>query len=169
MARAIGRSLPISFKQSIEICNFIRNKKVNYAKDILSKVVNQEQAVPFRRFNSDMGHKKNIMAGRYPNKASTKILDLINHVEANAQFKGLNTANLVITHINANKSSKVTRFGRKRSREAKRTNVEIVVQEKTDKKTLVKKDKEVKSDKKETKVQENKVEGKTKPEMTKQK
>ena len=169
MARAIGRSLPISFKQSIEICNFIRNKKVNYAKDVLSKFIYQEQAVPFRRFNTHVGHKKGIMAGRYPKKTSTKILDLINHVEANAQFKGLNTANLVITHINANKASKVAHFGRKRSREAKRTHVEIVVQEKTDKKTSVKKDKEVKSDKKETKVQESKVEEKSKPEVAKQK
>ena len=168
MARAIGRSLPISFKQSIELCNFIRNKKVNYAKEVLSNIANQKLALPFRRFNSNMGHKKKIMAGRYPKKTSTKILDLINHVEANAQFKGLNTANLVITHINANKASKVAHFGRKRSREAKRTHVEIIVQEKTDEKTSVKRGKEVKSDKKETKVQESKVEGKSKPEIAKQ-
>ena len=167
MARAIGRSLPISFKQSIEICNFIRNKKVNYAKDVLSKIANQEQAVPFKRFNSGIGHKKNMMAGRYPKKTSTKILDLLNHVEANAQFKGLNTANLVITHINANKASKVTHFGRKRSREAKRTHVEIVVQEKTDEKISVKRDKEVKSNRKEAKDQESKVEGKSKTKTAK--
>lgn len=131
MARVFGRSLPISFKQSIEICNFIRNKDLNYAKNILNRVINQKQAMPFRRFNTNIGHKKNIASGRYPKKASNEILNLINHVEANAQFKGLNTANLVIRHINANKASKVIHSGRKRSRESKRTNIEIVVQEKT--------------------------------------
>lgn len=146
MARALGRALPISFKHSVEICNVIRNKNVNYAKNILSKVINQEYAIPFRRFNKDVGHKKGIAAGRYPKKASTEILSLINHVEANAQFKGINTANLVITHINANKASKVMHFGRKRSREAKKTNVEIVVQERAIKKT----------DKKDVKTQESK-------------
>ena len=135
MARALGRSLPISFKQSIEICNFIRNKKVDYAKNTLNKVIHQEIAIPFRKFNADMGHKKKIMAGRYPKKASMKILSLINHVEANAQFKGLNTSNLIISHINANKASNVMHFGRKRGRKAKRTNVEIIVQEDMDKKS----------------------------------
>lgn len=162
MARAFGRSLPISFKQSVEICNFIRNKNVNYVKDILSDIVNQKEAVPFRRFNTHIGHKKKIMAGRYPKKASTKILNLINHVEANAQFKGLNTANLVITHINANKASKVMHSGRKRSIEAKRTNVEIIVQEESGKKH-----KEVKSEEKETKVQKRGVMGKSEVEIAK--
>jgi len=144
MARALGRSLPISFKQSVEICNFIRKKKVDYAKNALDKVINKEIAIPFRKFNADMGHKKNMMAGRYPKKASMIILGLINHVEANAQFKGLNTSNLIITHIIANKASNVMHFGRKRSRKAKRTNVEIVVQEGVDKKSGKK---EIKSEK----------------------
>lgn len=131
MARAIGKALPISFKQSVEICNFIRNRELSYAKDVLSRVMDHDAAIPFRRFNHNIGHKTKIGVGRYPEKASKEILSLINSVEANAQFKGLNTASLVITHINANKDSKVMRSGRKRSRRAKRTNVEIVVQEKS--------------------------------------
>lgn len=153
MARATGRSLPISFKQSIEICNFIRNKKISYAKNVLSKVIERKQAIPFKRFNMDVGHKKGIAAGRYPKKASKEILSLINNVEANAQFKGINTANLVITHINANKASKVMHSGRKRSREFKRTHVEIVVQEEVKKK---KEDKKTEIDKKTIETKENK-------------
>jgi large subunit ribosomal protein L22 len=130
MARALGKSLPISFKQAIEICNFIRNRNIGYARDVLSRVIEHKQAIPFRRFNDNIGHKKSIMAGRYPKRASMEILNLINSVEANAQFKGLNTANLVITHITANKASKAMHFGRKRSRLSKRTNVEVIVQEK---------------------------------------
>ena len=130
MARAIGRSLPISFKPSTEICNFIRNKSVNYAKEVLSRIIEHKQAIPFRRYNTNLGHKRRIGPGRYPKKASMEILKIINSVEANAQFKGMNTANLVITHINANKASKAMHYGRKRSRWAKRTNLEIVVREK---------------------------------------
>lgn len=130
MARVLGRALPISFKQSVEICSMMRNRDLSYAKDILSKVIEHKKAVPFRRFRHNIGHKTKIGPGRYPEKASNEILKLINSVEANAQFKGLNTSNLVITHINANEAGKVMRAGRKRSRRAKRTNVEIVIQEK---------------------------------------
>lgn len=150
MARAFGKSLPISFKQSIEICNFIRDKNVSYAKNVLSKVIEHKQAIPFKRFNDNMGHKKNIMAGRYPKSASMEILELINSVEANAQFKGLNTANLVITYLTANKASKVMHSGRKRSRLSKRTNVDIVVQEKAEGKNL----EEQKKGKKDVKAKE---------------
>ncbi len=147
MARAFGRSLPISFKQSIEICNFIRNKRMDYAKNVLNKVIEQKQTIPFKRFNMNVGHKKRMAAGRYPKKASKEILKLINSVEANAQFKGMNTANLIIKHISANKASKVVHYGRKRSREAKRTNLEIVVQEKVESKKA-----EKRIEKKESKV-----------------
>lgn len=137
MARVIGRSLSISFKFSVEICNFIRNKSVNDAKEALIRVIEGKiTAVPFRRFITDLGHKKKIGPGRYPKKASMEILDLLNSVEANAQFKGLNTSRLFITHISANKGTKVMHAGRKRGRKSKRTNIEIVVQERgLDKKT----------------------------------
>lgn len=141
MARAFGRSLPISFKQSIEICNFIRNKKVDYAKNVLRRVIDHKQAIPFKRFNDNTGHKKNMMAGRYPEKASMEILSLLSSAESNAQFKGLNTSNLEIMHITANKASKAIHSGRKKSRLAKRTNLEIVVQEiAADKNLTVKKE-----------------------------
>ncbi|MAH33376.1 50S ribosomal protein L22 [archaeon] len=139
MARAIGVSLPISSKQSIEICNFIREKDVNFAKKFLDEVIKDKKAVPFKRFNADVGHKKGMAAGRYPKKASMEFLSLLNQVEANAQFKGLNTANLIIAHINSNKAAKTARYGRQRSRNAKRTNVEIVVLEKAESKPDAKK------------------------------
>ena len=158
MARAFGKSLPISFKQSIEICNFIRNRNIGYAKNVLSRVIEHKQAIPFKRFNDNMGHKKSIMAGRYPKRASMEILNLINSVEANAQFKGLNTANLVITCITANKASKVMHYGRKRSRLSKKTNIDIVIQEKAGDKKSGKN--EIKAEKKNLK--EQKKEGKEK-------
>jgi len=49
MAKTTGKSLPVSFKQSVEICNFIRNKNVNDAKNILAGVINKKRAIPFTR------------------------------------------------------------------------------------------------------------------------
>jgi large subunit ribosomal protein L22 len=140
MARVSGRSLPISFKQAIEICNFLRNKKVSSAKESLQDVIKHRIAIPMNRFNKDVGHKKGISSGRYPEKASNEILSLINSVESNAQFKGLNTSRLVISHIIANKGAKAIHYGRKRRRQAKRTNLEIIVEERADKKKVQKKD-----------------------------
>lgn len=130
MARAVAIAMPISFKQSVEICRFIENKNVNDAKKILSSVMEGKMAVPFKSYNWDLGHKKGVGPARYPKKASVEIVKLIEDVEANAQFKGLNTSNLVIAHVSAHKASKTWHFGRKSRRRMKRTNIEIVVEEK---------------------------------------
>mgnify|MGYP001560501521 CR=1 FL=1 len=131
MARTLGLALPISFKQSVEICSHIKNRNVADAKKILSNVVDHKAAVPFRRFNFDLSHKTKIGPGRYPEKASKEFIRLIEAAEANAQFKGLNTSKLIISHIAANKASKAWHYGRKTRRKMKRTNVEIIVEEKT--------------------------------------
>ena len=130
MARAIGTALPISFKQSVEICSFIKNRSVNDAKKILQDAAEKKAAIPFKRYNWDLGHKKKIGPGSYPEKASMELIRLIESAEANAQFKGLNTSNLVIAHISAHKAGKAWHFGRKTRRKMKRTSIEIVVEEK---------------------------------------
>lgn len=130
MARAIGMALPISFKQSVEICRFIKDKNVNDAKRFLRMVMDKKLAINFSRYNRDLGHKKKTGPARYPEKASKHITKLIEAVEANAQFKGLNTSNLVIAHISAHKAGKTWHYGRKLRRKMKRTNVEVIVEEK---------------------------------------
>lgn len=129
MARAIGMSLPISFKQSVEICRYIKNKDVSEAKKILQDAIEKKIAIPFKRYNWDLGHKKKIGPARYPKNASKEIIKLIENVEANAQFKGMNTSNLIIADVTAHKSSKALHFGRKTRRRMKRTNIEIIVEE----------------------------------------
>ena len=129
MAKVSGNALPISTKQSIEVCNFIRSKGLNKAKDILNRVVDMEVAVPFKRFNGDTGHKKGIGPGKFPVRTSEEIVKLLESVEANAQFKGLDTGKLVIKHICANKAAKSWHYGRQRRRKMKRTNIDIIVEE----------------------------------------
>ena len=130
MAKALGRSLPISTKQSIEICNFLRNKTTLKAKKQLELVINKKLAIPFKRFNKDIAHRKgNIASGKFPEKASKHFLKLIENAEKNAQNKNLDTTTLLIKHICAHKASTPWHFGRHRRRKMKRTHVEIVVEE----------------------------------------
>lgn len=130
MAMAVGISLPISFKQSVEVCRFIKNKNVNEAKRMLQDTIDKKISIRFRKYNWDLGHKKKVGPARNPEKASRELIRLIESAESNAQFKGLDTSNLVIAHISAHKASKVWHSGRKSRRRMKRTNIEIVVKEK---------------------------------------
>ena len=133
MARAVGIALPISFKHSVEICGFIRNKNADDAKKMLQKVVEKKIAIPFRRYDFDLGHKRKVGPARFPEKASIEFIKLIENVEANAQFKGLNTSNLIITHISAHNAGKAWHYGRFSRRRVKRTNIEICLEEKVKK------------------------------------
>ncbi len=125
-ARALGVS--ISTKQSVEISHALRYRNTAFAKRYLEEVAALRRAVPFRRFNKDMGHKPGMAAGRYPQKAAKAFLQLVRSVEANAQVLGLDTANLKITKLLANKAS-VPVTGGRRHRGTKRTHLEIEVQE----------------------------------------
>jgi len=157
MARVIGRDLGISTKQSIEICNRIRNKSVKRAKQILEDAISGERAIAYTRFNGGVGHKPGMAAGRYPIKTATNFLNLIKSAEANAQVKGLNTGNLCLVHVNAQKASSPMHQGRQRGTVMKRTHVEIVLQEKAEEKKEEKKKSE-KSVKKEKVKEEPKKE-----------
>ena len=169
-ARASGQNMGVSTKHCLEICRHLRYKRTAQAKKILEDVIAMKVPIPFKKFNRDMGHKAGIAAGRFPQKAAREVLKLIKSVEANAQNKGLNTANLKIIKLLANKAATPMTGGRQRTG-TKRTHVEIEVKEtkekkkeKRDKKTETpdkKKDtKEEKiNDKKE--ISENKVEVKT--------
>jgi large subunit ribosomal protein L22 len=129
MVSAIGRNLPISTKQSIEISNFIRGKPANKAAVVLERVMKKDIAVPYKRFNADVGHKPGIAAGRYPIKACGEILKVLKNAIANAQFKGMNADDLLIRHIATQKASGAWHFGRKRRRKMKRSHLELVLEE----------------------------------------
>lgn len=142
-SKASGISLSISTKISVEICSFIRGKNLQKAKNILENVIAGKQAVPYKRYNQEIPHRKGKMAsGRFPKKASNAILRLLKSVEANAQLKGLNTNNLAIKHLCAHQASRPMHVGRHRNRVMKRTHVEIVVEETKEqpKKEEIKKD-----------------------------
>jgi large subunit ribosomal protein L22 len=166
-AKAKINAVSVSTKHSIEICNFIRKKNLQKAKELLKLAIEKKKPIPFKRFVGEVGHKKGkIASARYPIKTCTQILKILESVEANAQFKGLNTSNLIISHICANKASTPWRYGRHIRRKSKRTHIEVVVEERAEKKKPAKKaekPKETKKEveKKEIKPQPKKQESKT--------
>jgi len=136
MARAQAVSLPVSFKQSVEVCKFIRNRKYDQAVGLLESVMSMKIAVPYTRFNrGGTGHRPGMGPGRYPVTVCNYMLKLLRSVNANATQKGLDTNNLVIKTVVAKQGPKTPRYGRKRGRTAKRTHIEVVVEEVKQKET----------------------------------
>lgn len=141
-AKAVGIALPISLKQAVEICNFIRGKPVEKAVRVLEDVINEKVAVPFKRFNrGGGGHRKGMGPGKYPKKACQEILKIINSAAANAHSKGL--GNLALKGITPQKAATTWHFGRKRRRQAKRTHVEVIVSETKEQKERKQKNKKM--------------------------
>ena len=129
-AKVVGKDLPISVKHSIEICNFIRGKNLHNAVEYLKKVVELKAAIPYTRMNRGVGHRPgNMGPGRYPEKASRHIIQLLNSLEANAQNKGLDVNNLIIKEIIPNKAAEPWHPGRHRRIKMKRTHIEIIAEE----------------------------------------
>lgn len=137
LARAKANELPISPKHSIEIAREIRGMRTKDAIEFLEDVVALKRAVAFRRFNSDVAHKRGLKgwdAGRYPVKASLCFITLIKSVEKNAEYMGLDTENLIIDHISTNRGRKMRgifprAMGRATPKIAESVNIDIAVKE----------------------------------------
>lgn len=107
IAKAIGRDLNISFKDAVVICEKIRGMQVEKAKNLLEDVIKLKRAIPYRRFNKGIGHRKGLRRkekiAKYPKKASGEILKILKNLETNSEYKGLNSENLKIIHMQAQK------------------------------------------------------------------
>ena len=136
-AKALGRSLKISPKHAVEICNKIRGMKIEKAEAYLEDVIEMKTAVPFKRHNKKVGHRRGIggwPTGRYPVKAAKQILDILKNAEANAEYKGLDTENLKIMHISSHRGYVIRgwtprAFGRASPFNTPTTHVQIVLGE----------------------------------------
>jgi large subunit ribosomal protein L22 len=137
LARGKANELPISPKHAMEIARFIRNKKTGEAVAYLEEVVAQKKAIPFRKFNRKVAHKRGLPgwdAGRYPKKASLAYIRLIHSVTKNAEYLGLDIENLRIVHVAANRGRGFEAFfpramGRATPKRRETVNIEIVVRE----------------------------------------
>ncbi|MDO8661455.1 MAG: 50S ribosomal protein L22 [Candidatus Woesearchaeota archaeon] len=135
-AKALGLNLPISTKHCMEVCRHLRGKKVVLAKKTLTNVIAVKQAIPYTKYHFDLGHKAGMGPGRYPISTCKSMLKVLINAEANAQSKGLRNADLVIKHISAQIGPTVWKYGRQGRQQAKRTHVEIFLEEQKDKKSV---------------------------------
>jgi large subunit ribosomal protein L22 len=128
----------ISPKHSIEIASFIRNKRINDAIAYLNDVIALKKAIPFRRFNRNVAHKRGLPdnwdAGRYPVKASKTYIRLLESVKKNAEYLGLDAENLKIVQVSANrgraqKAVFPRAMGRATPKIHETVNIEVVAQE----------------------------------------
>src|SRR5918992_1267386 len=95
--------------------------KSNYAfqdfdksREFLERVLSKEIAVPYRRYNNEVAHRSNIrdgfFAGRFPRKATKEFLRLLDNLESNAEYKGMDLDRLTITSAVVHKGRKLERF-----------------------------------------------------------
>ncbi|MDD1653576.1 MAG: 50S ribosomal protein L22 [Methanomicrobiales archaeon] len=136
-ARAKAHEVDISPKHAIEIARFIRRMNVDDAIAYLEQVAALEKAIPFRRFNKKVAHKRGLpkaSGGRYPEKAARAYLRVLASVKKNAEYTGLDTGNLKIVHVAANRGRGFDSFmpramGRATPKRRERVNIEIIVKE----------------------------------------
>jgi large subunit ribosomal protein L22 len=136
-ARAMAKSLKVSPKHCVEISNAIRGMEVTKAKEYLQNVIDMKQAVLFKRHNKKVGHRKGAQgwpSGRYPVKAAAEILKVLENAESNAEYKGMDTENLIIEHISSHRGMVIRgaiprAFGRVTPFNTPTTHVQVVLVE----------------------------------------
>jgi large subunit ribosomal protein L22 len=134
--RASLREKTISHKHAREIAVAIKGKTIDSARSYLMSVTNLERAVPFRRYHNEVGHKSDtgVMSGRYPTKAASEFLKLLDNLESNAEYRGMDLDRLKIINATVHKGRKIPRFmpramGRATPKIDILTHVELVAQE----------------------------------------
>jgi large subunit ribosomal protein L22 len=128
------RETDISAKDAINIAHFLRGMDLERAKTTIEGVMKKEIPVPYFRYLDSVSHRKGQGPGRYPVKAAKAFNQLLLNVEANAEFKSLDTDNLKIVHIAATKGRMIKKFtpkayGRAGANFKDLINLEVVVKE----------------------------------------
>lgn len=134
--RASLREKEISHKHAREIAKAIKGMSLEKARDYLQDVISKKRAVPFKRYKNQVGHKSDpgVMSGRYPEKSATEFLKVLDNLESNAEYKGMDLDRLKIVNAVVHKGVLIKRFipramGRATPKNNVLTHVELVAQE----------------------------------------
>ncbi|MFH1431765.1 MAG: 50S ribosomal protein L22 [archaeon] len=130
-AKVCARNQRISKKHSVEIGRFIKGMKLEKAKRYLKEVLQKKKALPYTKHHDSLGHKKGMGPGRYPLLAAEKYIELLNSLEKNAEYIGLDTKSIIISNAYATKGSAYYRPRRSRFRgqQVKSTNISLIAEE----------------------------------------
>jgi len=136
--RAAIREKSISHKHAREIAIALKGMSIERTRVFLEDVIARKIAVPFRRHNNEVAHRSNIQdgffAGRFPQKTAKEILKLLDNLESNAEYKGMDLERLRIVSAVVHKGTKLERFtpramGRTSPKFDTLVHVELVAQE----------------------------------------
>lgn len=139
VAKAIAKNQAVSTKYATEMCREIKGKNLSKVEKRIQRIVDKQEFLPLRKYNKKVAHRKGetksgVKSGRYPEKLCSMFLKLLETVKANADFKGLDSENLLIAHCFASHGfsrrsiqPKGHIAGKRRKR--KSTHVEIIVTE----------------------------------------
>lgn len=136
-SRAMGMELHISPKHAREICRTIRGMKAAEAKQYLEDVAQLKRAVPFRRYNRNVAHRRGLVgwdAGRFPQKAAKAIHAILVNAIGNAEYKGLDADGLRISHAVTKKGRTIRGWmpramGRATPKNTETVSVEMILSE----------------------------------------
>jgi ribosomal protein L22 len=119
-----GVSLPISTKDSVAICRFIKGKTIEKAIEDLGEVLKFKKAIPMK---GEIPHRKGkgMMSGRYPVKPVGYFIKMLKNLGANANVNGMEEG--IIVEAVPNRASRP--HGRFGSIKRKRTHVLIRVKQ----------------------------------------
>ncbi|MBN1110029.1 MAG: 50S ribosomal protein L22 [Methanomassiliicoccales archaeon] len=133
-SKAIAKELPISPKFSREICRMVRGRKVEDAIRMLEEVVELRRPVPIRRYNMGVAHKKGVGPGRFPKKAASAIIKVLQSAKSNAEYKGLDAENMRVRTISAHLGRTTPGYmprahGRSTAWDQQTVNIEVILEE----------------------------------------
>ena len=134
--RASLREKEISHKHAREVAVAIKGLSIEKARDYLQAVIRKDRAVAFRRFKNQVGHKSDpgMMSGRYPQKTAKEFIKVLDNLESNAEYKGMDLDRLKIINATVHKGVIIKRFipramGRATPKNNVLTHVELIAQE----------------------------------------
>lgn len=133
-AKAIGRDMPISPKFARETVGMIRGMRAEDAAIMLEEVMEKQRAVPLKRHNKRVAHKAGIGPGRYPVKVAKAILFVLESAMSNAEYKGLDVGNMIISTISVSRGvvipgHKARAQGRATPWNQETVNIEVILEE----------------------------------------
>jgi len=112
--RAALREKNISPKHSREVALAIKGYSIEKARGFLEDVIARRLAVPYRRYNNEVAHRSNIRDGffadRFPQKTAKEFLKLLDNLESNAEYKGMDLDRLRILSAVVHRGTKIERF-----------------------------------------------------------
>jgi large subunit ribosomal protein L22 len=133
-ARAIGKEMQVSPKDSREICRMLKGKNVAVAITMLEEIEALKRPVPLRRFNFGVAHKRGVGPGRFPRKAAKAIRQVVESARANAEYKGLDAENMRVKVVTTNLGRTITgymprAYGRSSPWNQQTVNIEVILEE----------------------------------------